>query len=73
MCRGGGGWAPRGRDSVVFDSGGMAYPVAARRLGDSSALDIQKWAYDLAWKQWSLAEIESGEALVGIVEMLRGR
>lgn len=62
-----------GRDTVVSDSGSMAYPVSSHRLGDSASIDIQKWAYDLAWKQWSLDEIRSGEALVGIVEILRGR
>ena len=30
-------------------------------------------ALPLAWKQWSLDEIRSGEALAGIVEILRGR
>ena len=53
--------------------GAMAYPVASRRMGVPSSRSREKWAYDLAWKQWSLDEIRSGEALAGIVEILRGR
>ena len=62
-----------GRDTVVSEKGAMAYPVASRRMGVPSSRSREKWAYDLAWKQWSLDEIRSGEALAGIVEILRGR
>lgn len=61
-----------GRDTVVSDKGAMAYPVASHRMGEPSSRSREKWAYDLAWKQWSLDEIRSGEALAGIVEILRG-
>lgn len=61
-----------GKPTVAMDQGAMAWPVAAHELGGQANPDRQAWANALAWKQWSLDEIRSGDALVGIVEKLRG-
>lgn len=59
-----------GKATVVFDSGAMAWPVAGKALGEEANPDRQSWAYGLAWKQWAVEEIASGEALRGIAEVL---
>lgn len=59
-----------GKPTVVSDPGAMAWPVAARSIGGACNPDREAWAHALAWKQWTLDEIRSGEALEGIV---RGR
>jgi hypothetical protein len=59
-----------GKPTVTFDHGAMAWPVAAHDLGEPANPDRQAWAYDLAWKQWGIEEIASGEALRGIAEVL---
>jgi hypothetical protein len=61
-----------GKPTVVCDRGGMAWPVAAHHIGgDCLAAYREAWAWRLSWKQWTLDEIASGAALVGIVEVLR--
>jgi hypothetical protein len=61
-----------GRHTVVTDEGGMAWPVAAREVGGACYSGWRVlWAHMLAWKQWSMREIENGDALVGIVNELR--
>jgi hypothetical protein len=59
-----------GKPTVTADPGAMAWPVAAHDLGEPASPDRQAWAYDLAWKQWGIEEIASGEALRGIAEVL---
>lgn len=59
-----------GKPTVAVDEGAMAWPVAAHDLGEPANPDRQAWAYDLAWKQWGIEEIASGEALRGIAEVL---
>lgn len=59
-----------GKPAVAFDSGSMAWPVAGHALGDPANPDREKWANALAWKQWSMDEIRSGEALEGVVREL---
>lgn len=59
-----------GKPTVAVDEGAMAWPVAAHALGEDANPDRQAWAYDLAWKQWAVEEIASGEALRGIAEVL---
>ena len=59
-----------GKPTVAVDEGAMAWPVAAHELGAEANPDRQAWAYDLAWKQWGVEEIASGEALRGIAEVL---
>jgi len=60
-----------GKPVVALGDGAMASPLAARELGGQCNPDREAWAYALAWKQWTLDEIRSGEALVGVVEDLR--
>jgi hypothetical protein len=46
---------------TVADHGSMAWPVAGR-LGEIVRPDREQWASRLAWCQWTLDEIRSGEA-----------
>lgn len=52
-----------GKSATCADSGSMIWGV--------SWACREQWAHRLAWKQWSIDEIRSGEALVGIVEAMR--
>ena len=57
-----------GRDAVAMDGGSMAYGVAGKDIGDPVNRDArEQWAHALAWKQWTLEEIASGEALKGVI------
>lgn len=48
---------------VALDRGSMARPIAARRLEDAPARpDRLAWAHDLAYCQWTEAEVAGGEA-----------
>lgn len=60
-----------GKPVVAAGDGAMAAPLAARELGGRCDPDREAWAHALAWKQWSLDEIRSGEALEGVVDDLR--
>jgi hypothetical protein len=51
-----------GVPTIACDIGSMAYPVTARRLGETYVPDREPWAARLAWCQWSLEEIRSGAA-----------
>jgi hypothetical protein len=44
---------------VTMDEGAMAWPVASHEIGIAMPCR-QKWAQAMAWKQWSLEEIQSG-------------
>jgi len=58
--------------TVCHDAGSMAWPVAAQSLDGVCHYERREpWAHELAFKQWTLGEIASGEALVGIVDELR--
>lgn len=48
---------------VVGDRGSMAYSVCSNSLDAVVCPDRDLWATQLAWKQWSLDEIETGKAL----------
>lgn len=48
---------------VVGDRGSMAYDVCGKEIGEIIKPAREKWAYSLAFKQWSLDEISSGKAL----------
>ena len=51
-----------GVPTITMDVGAMAWPVASHSPEDPVIRpDRQKWAYDLAWTQWSIEEIRSGE------------
>lgn len=49
------------------NEGSMAWPLAGRVVGEFRRPDRSQWAYDLAWRQWSLDEIRSGAALEGLI------
>lgn len=52
-----------GIPTVVCDEGSVAYPMASHSVEDPIIRpDRTIWAHDLAWRQWSLAELASGEA-----------
>lgn len=54
---------------VVDNSGSMAWAVASRGFSQLVRPEREQWAHDLAWKQWTLLEITSGQALKGVVEI----
>jgi len=47
---------------VAMDEGSMAWQVAGHRIGEIVFPDREKWAHDLAFAQWDVEEITSGEA-----------
>jgi hypothetical protein len=53
---------------VTMDEGAMAREVSSHRIGAFVRPDRSAWAHRLAWKQWTLAEIESGVALTHLLE-----
>lgn len=57
-----------GIPAVAMDEGSMAWPVAAHRIGDLLMPNRNAWAHRLAWCQWSMEEIASGAALVGLLK-----
>jgi hypothetical protein len=50
-----------GVPTIAADRGSMAYDVTGRTVGDLVTPDRTEWAARLAWKQWTLEEIASGE------------
>lgn len=63
-----------GKPTVCHDIGSMAYEVAAHGIGEvCTGEGREQWAHRLAWKQWTLDEIRSGDALEGVVRWMRGR
>lgn len=60
-----------GKPTVACDSGSMAWPVAAHRAEIVEAEpDRERWASDLAWRQWSADELSSGFAWWHMREVL---
>lgn len=51
-----------GVPTVTMDIGAMAWDVSGHQIGNIETPDRTQWAHDLAYKQWSLAEIEKGIA-----------
>lgn len=51
-----------GVPTVTMDIGAMAWDVSAHEIGQFAFPDRTQWAYDLAYKQWTLYEIETGIA-----------
>lgn len=54
-----------GIPAIVTDEGSMAWDVAGKSLEDLGSPptgDREQWASDLAYSQWTLAEMKSGEA-----------
>ncbi len=55
-----------GTPCIVGDDGSMAYSMCAKSLAQIMRPDRAAWAHGLAWRQWSIEEMESGEALRGL-------
>ena len=53
-----------GVPSVVDNRGAMAWDVAAHAVGARVTPDREKWAADLAWRQWRLEEIAHGDPFI---------
>lgn len=54
-----------GVPAIAMDMGSMAWPVTAHMLEDVNSpvrCDRTQWAHDLAYTQWNLDEMRSGEA-----------
>lgn len=49
-----------GIPTVAMDIGSMAWPVTSHEFGETITPDRSQWAAEIAWKQWSMAELESG-------------
>lgn len=58
-----------GVPTITMDKGAMAWDVTGHNIdGTLTKPDRNAWLSDLAWKQWSIDEIASGEALKGLLE-----
>lgn len=55
---------------VVGDRGSMAYDMCGHDIESIIRPDRENWANALAFKQWTIEEIRSGDALKGIIPML---
>ena len=56
-----------GIPTVTLDPGAMAWPVASHALAEAPVRpERAPWAHDLAWTQWTLAEIASGDAWAAV-------
>lgn len=49
-----------GVPTVVDNRGSMAWDVAAHRIGEVHTPPRERWAWDLAWRQWRVEEIARG-------------
>lgn len=56
---------------VAVDRGSMAWDVAAHKIGEFTYPDREDWGTKLAWCQWTIDEIRSGEALVPMFDLLK--
>lgn len=50
-----------GVPSVAMDEGSMAWDVTGRHIAPPPTPDREAWAHALAWKQWRMDELASGE------------
>lgn len=55
-----------GTPTITMDHGSMAWGVTGHAIGERETPDRGAWAAQLAWKQWRMEEIASGEALKGL-------
>jgi len=52
-----------GAPAVITDVGSLAYPVASHSLSEPiSRPDRSDWCNEMAWRQWTLAELRNGYA-----------
>ena len=59
-----------GVPTVTMSRGAMAWPVTSHVIGDLLTPDRTAWAHRLAYAQWSLDELASGEAWAFLRETL---
>ena len=50
-----------GRPVLAFDQGSMVYDIAGHSVDDVKEVDRKRWAHALAWKQWTVQEMSSGQ------------
>jgi len=62
-----------GVPTVAMDEGSMAWPVASHVVSEVVKPPRNKWAQAMAWTQWTLPEIASGEAWAALREARGGR
>lgn len=55
-----------GKPTITVDRGSMAWDVTGHEIGEKYTGAREDWAHRLAWKQWTLDEIASGDALEAI-------
>lgn len=51
-----------GVPTIAADIGSMAYAMCGHKIGERITPDREQWAARLAWCQWKMDEIKSGEA-----------
>lgn len=51
-----------GVPTLTFDRGAMAWPVTGHAVGEVVTPDRTAWSHALAWTQWTIDELASGEA-----------
>lgn len=61
----------QGVPAIAYDKGTMAWEVAGKSIGERVTPGRQLWAAALAWKQWTIEEINSGFALNNFVSRIR--
>lgn len=61
-----------GIPTIAADKGSMAFEVTGRHAKDIVTPDREPWAARLAWKQWSLEEIASGECWARVGQAYAG-
>jgi hypothetical protein len=59
-----------GVPTIAMDRGSMAWNVTAHDLGKTYEGDRLEWAYQMAWKQWRMKEIEDGTAIAHLLEIM---
>ncbi len=62
-----------GVPTVAMDEGSMAWPVAGHGVSVVVRPPRNKWAQAMAWTQWTLPEIASGEAWAALREARGGK
>jgi hypothetical protein len=55
-----------GRPVIAFDAGSMVYEIAGHQVDEIVTPDRTAWAHAIAWKQWTKAEMASGECIEAI-------
>ena len=62
-----------GIPTVVYDEGSIAYPMCSHDVADPLIRpDRTKWCHDMAWRQWTPAELADGTAWAHVRQALGG-